>query len=115
MVMSYVLEGTKHGHELEEAAKVYLNQDILTYQELVGAGRSKVSFDTLPPEKVLPLAAQNADITLQVHIFLKAKLFSEHQCTVYETLERPLIPVLLDMEFKGIKVDPLILKNSAQN
>ncbi len=110
MVLSYVLEGTKHGHALEEAAKVYLNQEILTYQDLVGAGRSKVSFETLPPEKVLPFAAQNADITLQLHTFLKARLFQEHQCTVYETLERPLIPILLEMEYKGIKVDPLILK-----
>ena len=110
MVMSYVLEGTKHGHELDELARVYLNQDILTYQEMVGAGRSKVLFDTLPPQTVLPFAAQNADITLQLHAFLKERLFQEHQCTVYETLERSLIPILLEMEYRGIKVDPLVLK-----
>jgi len=110
MVMSYVLAGTKHGHELPELAKLYLNQDLLTYGEIVGAGRSKVPFETLAPQTVLNFATQQADITGQLYPLLKEQLLQEHQCTVYETLERPLIPILADMEYRGIKVDPLVLK-----
>src|SRR5439155_15641837 len=55
-------------------------------------------------------AAEDADITLRLHDLLIPRLLKDHQCTVYETLERPLIPVLVDMEYRGIKVDPLVLK-----
>lgn len=110
MVLSYVLEGGQHGHGMDELAKLYLDTDTLTYQDVVGTGRSQVTFDKVPLDNALVYAAEDADITLQLHTFLKPRLFSEHQCTVYETLERPLIPVLVEMEYRGIKVDPVVLK-----
>lgn len=110
MVMSYVLEGTQHSHELDELASLYLNRETLSYQAVVGSGRNKVPLGRLTPAQILPYAAQQAHITLQLHGFLKARLFKEHQCRIYETLERPLIPLLLEMEYRGIKVNPLILK-----
>lgn len=110
MVLSYVLEGAQHGHGMDEIAKLYLDYDTIKYQDVVGAGRGQVTFDRVPIEKALAYAAEDADITFQLHSFLKPRLLNEHQCTVYETLERPLIPVLVDMEHRGIKVDPLVLK-----
>jgi len=110
MVMSYLLEGGQHGHGMDEIAKLYLDHDTIKYQDVVGSGRSQVTFDKVPLEKALTYAAEDADITFQLHDLLKPRLLEEHQCTLYETLERPLIPVLVDMEYRGIKVDPVVLK-----
>ncbi len=110
MVMSYLLEGGQHGHGMDEIAKLYLDYDTVKYQDVVGSGRSQVTFDKVSLEKALDYAAEDADVTFQLHALLKPRLLSEQQCTVYETLERPLIPVLVNMEYRGIKVDPLVLK-----
>ncbi len=110
MVISYVLEGGLHGHGMDELAKLHLGHDTIKYTDVVGSGRSQVTFDKVPLEQALAYAAEDGDITYQLHALLKPRLFAAHQCTVYEALERPLIPVLVDMEYRGIKVDPLILK-----
>lgn len=110
MVLSYILEGTKHGHGMDELAQLYLDHNTIKYQDVVGSGRGQVTFDKVPLERALTYAAEDADITLQLYNFLKPRLLSDHQCTVYETMERPLIPVLVDMEWRGIKVDGSILK-----
>jgi DNA polymerase-1 len=110
MVLSYILEGTKHGHDRDELAKLYLDYTPLKYQDVVGSGRSQVPFNKVPLDKALNFAAENADVTLRLYTVLKPRLLSEKQCTVYETLERPLIPVLVEMEWRGIKVEGSILK-----
>jgi len=110
MVLSYILEGGLHGHGMDELAKLYFDYDTVKYQDVVGSGRSQVTFDKVPLDKALTYAAQDADITMRLHELLKPRLVKEHQCTVYETLERPLVSVLVDMEYRGIKVDPLVLK-----
>lgn len=110
MVMSYVLEGAQHGHGLDELAKLHFDHTTITYQEVVGSGRAQVLFDKVPLDKACDYAAEDADITFRLHALLKPRLLTERQCTVYETLERPLIPVLVEMEHRGIKVDPLVLK-----
>jgi DNA polymerase-1 len=110
MVMSYVLDGGQHGHGMDELAKLFLDYDTIKYTDVVGAGRSQVTFDRVPLDKALTYAAEDADVTCQLYALFKPRLLTEHQCTVYETMERPLIPVLVDMEYRGIKVDPLVLK-----
>ncbi|MBY0291972.1 MAG: DNA polymerase I [Alphaproteobacteria bacterium] len=110
MVISYLLEGTQHGHGMDELAKLYLNHETIKYKDVVGSGRSQVTFDKVPLDKALAYAAEDADITYQLYSLLKPRLLTEQQCTLYETLERPLIPILVDMEYRGIKVDPIVLK-----
>lgn len=110
MVLSYILEGTKHGHGMDELAKLYLDHDTIKYQDVVGSGRSQVTFDKVPLEKALTYAAEDADVTFQLYNLLKPRLLEDQQCTVYETMERPLIPVLVEMEGRGIKVDGGVLK-----
>lgn len=111
MVISYILDGALHGHGMDELAKLHFDHETIKYQDVVGSGRSQVTFDKVPIEKALDYAAEDADITFQLHTLLKPRVLEAHQCTVYETLERPLIPVLVEMEQRGIKVDPLVLKN----
>ena len=114
MLLSYVLEGGKHGHSMDDLADLYLGHTTIKYKEVTGTGKSQITFDQVPLEKALDYAAEDADITLRLHRTLKPRLLEEHLITAYETLERPLIPVLAAMEQKGIKVDMGQLKQVSQ-
>jgi DNA polymerase I len=105
MILSYVLEGGLHGHEMDELALLHLNHTTVKYPEVAGSGKSRVSFDLVPMEQALRYAAEDADITLRLHRVLKPKLLADRLVSVYEMLERPLISVLAEMERHGVIVD----------
>ena len=105
MVLSYVLDCGLHGHGMDDLALLHLDQSTIKFKEVVGTGKSKIGFDQVALDKALDYAAEDADITNQLHTLLKPRLAREHMVTVYETLERSLIPVLVAMERNGIKVD----------
>jgi DNA polymerase-1 len=105
MLLSYVLEGGLHGHGMDELARLHLDHATIKFAEVAGSGRSRVTFDLVPLDKARDYAAEDADITLRLHQVLKPRLVSERLVTVYETIERPLVAVLADMERAGIKVD----------
>ena len=105
MVLSYVLEAGLHGHGLDELAQLHFGHANIKFSEVAGTGKAQVTFDKVPLDKALDYAAEDADITLRLHRALKPRLPRERMTTVYETLERPLIPVLVAMETAGIKVD----------
>ncbi len=115
MVLSYVLEGGLHGHGMDELALLHLDHETIKYKDVVGSGRTQVTFDMVPLDKALTYAAEDADITLQLYDILKPRLVDSHMSTVYETLERPLIPVLVDMESAGIKVDGVALNELSRD
>jgi len=110
MLLSFVLEGGKHGHGMDEISKLFLEHTPITFDEVTGTGRARVTFDQVPLDKAVPYSAEDADITYRLWRELKPRLVSESMATVYERTERPLIPVLADMEQKGIKVDETELK-----
>ena len=110
MVLCYVLGAGKHGHGMDEVAEVHLGHTTIKFSDVCGAGRNQITFDKVPLDKATEYAAEDADITRRLHSLLKPRLVSEHMVTVYETLERPLIPVLQDMEAKGILIDSTMLK-----
>ncbi len=110
MLLSYVLDGGLHGHGMDELARDFLDHDTIKFKDVTGSGKSQLSFDQVPLDKALDYAAEDADITLRLHQMFKPRLVAEHMVTVYETLERPLVPVLRDMERLGIKVDATVLK-----
>ena len=110
MLLSYVLDGGLHGHGMDELARDFLDYDTIKFKDVAGTGKAQVSFDHVPLDKALDYAAEDADITLRLHNMFKPRLAAEHMVTVYETLERRLIPVLRDMERCGIKVDAGVLK-----
>ena len=114
MLLSYVLEGGLHGHGMDELAQRYLGHTTITYKEVAGTGKSQVTFDQVPLDTALNYAAEDAEVTFRLHQHLKPRLVEEQMTTVYETLERPLIPVLAAMEHKGIKVDVAQLKQVSQ-
>ena len=110
MLLSYVLEGGSHGHGMDELAELYLGHTTIKYKEVAGTGKSQITFDRVPLDKALDYAAEDAEVTMRLYRMLKPRLVHERMVTPYETLERPLIPVLAAMEAKGIKVDLVELK-----
>jgi DNA polymerase-1 len=110
MLLSYVLDGGLHGHGMDELARDFLDIDTIKFKDVTGTGKAQVTFDHVALDKALDYAAEDADITLRLYNLFKPRLVAEHMVTVYETLERALIPVLRDMERQGIKVDAAVLK-----
>ena len=105
MLLSYVLESGAHNHGMDELAQLYLGYKTITFAEVCGSGKNQLTFDQVPLDKARDYAAEDADVTLRLHNLLKPRLLAEHLVSVYETMERPLIPILAAMEAAGIKVD----------
>ncbi len=110
MLLSYVLDGGLHGHGMDELSKLHLDHATIPYKEVAGIGKKQVTFDFVPIDAATSYAAEDADITLRLFRTLKPRLVAERMVTVYETLERPLVPVLAGMEAAGIKVERAELK-----
>ncbi|MEN8195883.1 MAG: DNA polymerase I, partial [Pseudomonadota bacterium] len=115
MLLSYVLDGGLHGHGMDTLADLHLGHDTIKFKEVAGVGKAQVTFDHVPLDKALDYAAEDADITLRLHRTLKPRLLDEHMVTVYETIERPLIPVLAQMERAGVRVDPEALRGLSRD
>ncbi|WP_333683521.1 DNA polymerase I [Pontibaca methylaminivorans] len=105
MLLSYALHAGLHGHGMDTLCERYLGHTPRPIKPLLGAGKSAITFDRVPLDDALPYAAEDADVTLRLWQAFKPQLHRERVTTVYETLERPLIPVLAQMEMNGIKVD----------
>ena len=110
MLLSYVLDGGSHGHGMDELSRIHLAIDPVPFKSVVGSGKKQITFDQVPLDAARDYAAEDADITGRLHGVLKPRLVAESMVTVYETLERPLIPVLVEMERAGIKVDRAALE-----
>ena len=105
MLLSYVLNAGKHNHGMDTLSERYLQHNTIPFKEIAGTGKSQVTFDRIALDKATEYAAEDADITLRLWQVFKPQLRTEKVMTVYETLERPLAPVLARMEQEGIKVD----------
>ncbi|RMF97923.1 MAG: DNA polymerase I [Gammaproteobacteria bacterium] len=106
MLESYVLNSAATRHDLDSVARKYLGAETTRYADVAGKGAKQISFDQVPLAQAAPYAAEDADISLQLH----ERLWPEIEATgalaaVYTEIERPLIPVLLDMEATGVYVD----------
>ena len=110
MLLSYVAEAGLHGHGMDELSELHLGIKPISFKEVAGSGKNQISFAEVPLDKATEYAAEDADLTLRLHAALKPRLVKERVTTVYETLERALIPVLVEMESHGIRVDPDELK-----
>src|SRR5262245_23406026 len=110
MLISFVLDAGLHNHGLEDMAERYLGQKTIKLSDVAGSGTKQVSFDQVPIDKARDYAAEEADLSLQLWAQCKPRLAREHMVAMYETIERPLIPVLLGMEQAGIKIDAKQLK-----
>ncbi|MEM1163350.1 MAG: DNA polymerase I, partial [Pseudomonadota bacterium] len=111
MLMSYALDSGLGGHGMDELSERHLAHKPISIKELLGTGKNAITFDRVAIDKAAPYAAEDADVTLRLWHKLRPRLAAEKVSTVYHTLERPLVPVLVDMERNGIKVDAPTLAN----
>lgn len=105
MLLSYVLHAGEHGQSMDELAERYLHYTTISYDQVTGTGKGRLRFDEVDIEKAADYAAEDADITLRLYQYFKPKVVAQKLLSLYETIERPLITVLADMEYTGIKVD----------
>ncbi|HEU0096080.1 MAG TPA: 5'-3' exonuclease H3TH domain-containing protein, partial [Rhizomicrobium sp.] len=110
MLMSYVLEGGLHGHGMDELSQLHLSHTPITFAEVAGKGKDKITFDCVPVAEATKYSAEDADVTLRLAMLLKPRLTVIGKRTVYESLERPLVMVLADMERAGVTIDPDLLR-----
>ncbi len=105
MLMSYAMNAGLHNHGMDGLSERYLTHKPIEIKSLLGTGKSATTFDRVPVDQAVAYAAEDADITLRLWQVFKPLLHRSRVTTVYETLERPLVPVLARMEMAGIKVD----------
>ncbi len=108
MIASYLLNPTKHNHNLSELARDYLDLKLIEYQEV--AGSKGVTFDQVELEKAKDYGGQDADVTLQLSHLLLPKLKEEGLQKLFEEVEMPLSIVLAKMEMNGVKIDTDLLR-----
>jgi DNA polymerase-1 len=110
MLISYILESGLHGHGMDELSELHLQHKAISFSEVAGKGKEKITFDQVSIKDATRYSAEDADVTLRLYLLLKPRLAVDGKTTAYETLERPLVPVLADMERAGIKIDPDLLR-----
>ena len=110
MLISYALAGGLHGHGMDELAQLHLGYTAISYDAVTGTGKARISFAEVALDQALAYAAEDADVTLRLHAALKPQLPLARVTTVYETIERPLIPIVMAMERRGVRVDPDALR-----
>ena len=116
MCLSYVLDaGRTERHGLDYLALSLLDIQTIKYQDVCGKGAKQISFAEVSPEAACTYASEDVDITLRLWTMLKPRLAREGMSSVYERLERPLIPILAHMEAAGIKVDTQLLHGLSQD
>ncbi len=109
MLLSYTVDAGKGGNGMDELSERWLGHKPIPFKEICGSGKSMITFDKVLIDKATAYAAEDADVTLRLWQVLKPRLASDRMATVYETLERPMVPVLARMEKRGISVDRQML------
>ena len=110
MLESYVLNSVATRHDMDSVARHYLGRETIHYEDVAGKGAKQLTFNEVDLETAAPYAAEDADITLQLHETLWSKLGEiESLRDVYVNIEQPLVPVLLDMEEAGVLIDRKML------
>jgi DNA polymerase-1 len=105
MLMSFDLDAGRHGHGMDELAKLHFDHECIPFKALCGTGAKQITFDQVPLPQATEYAAEDADITLRLWQRLKPRITAEAATRVYEMVDRPLVPVIGRMERRGVKID----------
>jgi DNA polymerase-1 len=109
MLISYALDSGRGGHGMDDLSKRHLGHAPTPFSQVAGKGKAQITFDKVPLDKATHYAAEDADITLRLYQTLKPRMPLEGVSSVYHILEKPLVPVIAQMEMHGIKVDRTML------
>jgi DNA polymerase-1 len=115
LVASYLVDAGQRRHGLDELSKRYLNHDVIKISELIGTGKKQKRLDEVPLEQITRYAAEDADVPLRLRPILERLLEKDQLSELYDSLEAPLIDVLADLEYTGIRIDqPCLAQLSEQ-
>lgn len=109
MLLSYALDTGRGGHGMDELSQRWLDHTPIPFKAVAGSGKNMITFDQVPLEAATAYAAEDADVTLRLWQVLKPRLAADGMTRVYESLERPMVPMLMRMEKRGISVDRQML------
>ncbi len=109
MVADYLLDPGERNHSLDDLARRYLNHKMIKISELIGTGKKQRRMDEVPVPLVADYAAEDADVPARLMPILQRRLHDEGLQGLFAELEMPLIDVLVELEFNGIKVDRTLL------
>ena len=115
MLLSYSLDAGVNRHNLDLLAKTHLDHENIKFKDVVGTGKSEVTFDEVLIDNAYKYACEDADVTLKLYNLFKDRIIKEKCFSIYENLEIPLVDVLARMENNGIKIDKEILKKLSDN
>ncbi len=111
MIAAYVADPTARNFSLDELANRFLNQPTIPIDQLIGKGKTQISFADVPVEKAAIYAAEDAILPLRLKALLEPQLIAKKMDGLFATIEMPLVPVLAEMEYAGIAIDTDHLKN----
>ena len=115
MLESYVLDSTATRHDMDSVALKYLGYETVRYEDVAGKGAKQITFDQVPVASAAPYAAEDADVTLRLHRELWPRLVETPGLqSIYEDIERPLVPILGAMERHGVLLDTALLKRQSR-
>ena len=110
MLMSYALDAGRHRHNMDNLSEIHLNHKPMSFKEVVGTGKNKITFDKVPIKLATQYAAEDADVTFRLYTVFKERLANEKLLKIYELFEKPMVYLLAQMEIEGIKIDSNSLK-----
>ena len=114
MLMSYVLDAGNTRHDMDTLAKKLLGKETIKFSDVAGKGKNQLTFDQVEIEKATPYAAEDADITLQLHRILVESLDkNEKLLSVFTNIEMPLLSALVRTETNGVKIDAVRLRTQS--
>ena len=105
MLMSYALDAGRHRHNMDNLSEIHLNHKPMSFKEVVGTGKNKITFDKVPIKLATQYAAEDADVTFRLYTVFKERLANEKLLKIYELFEKPMVYLLAQMEIEGIKID----------
>jgi DNA polymerase-1 len=110
MLESYILDSVAGRHDMDSLASRWLNHKTITFEEIAGKGKKQLTFNQIDLEQAGRYAAEDADVTLQLHLKMWPKLEKNAgPLNIFQNVEMPLVPVLSRIERNGVKIDPAIL------
>ena len=115
MLESYVLNSTATRHDMDSVARKYLGVETIHYEDVAGKGAKQIGFSQVAIDQASEYAAEDADLTLQLHRTLWPQLEAMPALReLYRTIEQPLVPILLEMEHTGVLVDQAMLRQQSR-
>jgi DNA polymerase-1 len=104
MLLSYCTSAGLHGHGMDELSRLHFGHETISFKSLTGSGKAQITFAQVPIDKATEYAGEDADITFRLHEKLAPEIHTQRVVRVYEECERALVPVLVEMEARGITV-----------